>query len=235
MSETILIEPQHEHAGKLGRSIITLDERSLQYPARGVLFQEDLPPKTKTWRRPTAWDQALTSQCVIYTGKGQINTEPFRTAENYAKRKTFNYDYMYRLAQTIDEWPGEAPVYEGTSVLAGQKALKIEGFIQEYRWCFGLSDVLKTLSYYGAVGIGVTWYNSMFYPVNEYGLLNVDVNSGIAGGHAVELHGLNISGKYVIGTNSWGTGWGNNGRFRIKWTDLDMLLKDYGEAYTIVS
>lgn len=230
MPETHVIPADPQHAGRLGRSLVTYDQQSQLFPARS-LVPRGLPLVTKTWGRPSAYDQGQTSQCVIYTGKGQINTSPFRTPWNYLKRRTYNCDKMYRIAQSMDEWPGSS--YDGTSVLAGQKAMKSEGFIKEYRWCFGLDDVLQVLSHYGGVGIGITWYNSMF-TTRPYGMLNVDTTSGIAGGHAVELHGINIGYKYVIGTNSWGTDWGYNGRFRIKWADLDKLLKDWGEAYAIV-
>lgn len=232
MAETAIILPTEEHAGRLGRTLITLDGASLQYPARGSVFSVDDPVVTKTWRRAAAYDQGFSSQCVIYTGKGELNSEPFRTPENLVKRRTYDYEYMYHLAQTIDEWPGES--YDGTSVLAGHKALLQEGFITEYRWCFGLSDVLKTLANHGCVGIGITWYESMFDPIDAYGMLNVDTNSGVAGGHAVELIGVNVRGKYVTGMNSWGPSWGNNGRFRMTWTALDTLLKDWGEAVTVV-
>jgi hypothetical protein len=30
--------------------------------------------------------------------------------------------------------------------------------------------------------------------------------------------------------NSWGSGWGQNGRFKIKRADFDSLLQDSGEA-----
>ena len=41
--------------------------------------------------------------------------------------------------------------------------------------------------------------------------------------------------ELVIAENSWGIGWGLNGRFSFSWTDLDRLLQEQGEAATIVS
>lgn len=48
------------------------------------------------------------------------------------------------------------------------------------------------------------------------------------------LVGIDISGKYVIGCQSWGLGWGINGRFRLPWEDLGMLLENQGDAVTIL-
>jgi C1A family cysteine protease len=55
------------------------------------------------------------------------------------------------------------------------------------------------------------------------------------GGHEVELHGVDISSKYVIGTNSWGADWGVKGRFKLSWENLDRLLQEDGDAVTVVS
>lgn len=42
------------------------------------------------------------------------------------------------------------------------------------------------------------------------------------GGHAVVICGYNDSGKYWIVKNSWGTGWGESGYFRIAYGDCNM-------------
>jgi hypothetical protein len=53
------------------------------------------------------------------------------------------------------------------------------------------------------------------------------------GGHEVELIGINVPGKYVVGMNSWGTSWGVNGRFKLSWDDLGVLLADGGDSVVI--
>lgn len=45
------------------------------------------------------------------------------------------------------------------------------------------------------------------------------VSGAQAGGHCVSLIGYNDSQKYWIGKNSWGTGWGESGFFRIAYGD----------------
>lgn len=218
--------PEHP---RLGRKVAVLDPRSRAYAAIGTVADET-PLRTKTWRRYIrAYDQGYTSQCTAYAGKGLVNTQPLTTILSSFRRMFLSTDMIYDYSQTIDEWPGED--YDGTSVLAAAKAFQHFEYIRGYRWCFGISDVLHTLSSYGPVGIGVTWYDSMFEP-DERGNLTVDTRSGIAGGHAVQIQGINVSNETVTITNSWGTGWGDRGRCYMKWDDLDTLLRDWGEAVT---
>lgn len=222
--------PEHP---KLGRKLAVLDPSSLQYAAVGVLVGTEQAPRTKTWRRyPPAYDQGQTSECTCYSGKGLLNTAPLRASIPAEDRLRLDTTKVYNLAQRIDIWPGED--YDGTSVLAATKALKQFGLINGYRWCFGLDDVLRTVSWYGPVQIGVSWYNSMFQ-TNAAGFINVDESSGLVGGHAVQIIGINVEKKYVIIVNSWGTGWGVNGRCYMTWDDLGKLLPDWGEALTYIT
>lgn len=226
MSETLYTKNDD---GRLGRSVIRFDDRSLAYPARGVLFREGAEIVTQNWRRVPAWDQGLSSECVAYSVRGICWTSPFRAAIPYKERRAISFRDVYESAQRIDEWPGEN--YDGTSVLAGMKVGKERGWFSEYRWCFGVDDVLRTLSHHGPVAIGVTWYDSMF-EWGKLGMLYVNTRSRVSGGHAVELTGLNAKQGYVRGTNSWGKSWGHHGAFRMRFEDLDFLLRDYGEAVT---
>lgn len=164
---------------RLGRSLIWHDERSKEFPTRGVLFDPDVPVVSRVWERPGPWDQGSTSQCVAYSTKGVCNTEPVRAGLAVEVREAIDPKAVYDLAQTLDPWPGTA--YNGTSTLAGFKAAHQMGLIPGYRWCFGLDDVIKTLAQYGPVAIGVTWWQSMFSP-GFLGMLVVDKAAGNAGG-----------------------------------------------------
>lgn len=229
-------EPRVEWLGagpvnpRLGRSLVWLDEKSREYPARGVLFDPDAEVRSRYWDRPQAYNQLRTSQCVAFSTKGICNTDPMRAGKDPAALAAIDPKRIYDLAQTIDPWPGTA--YNGTSTLAGMKAAHQLGLIPGYRWCFGLDDVVKTLSHHGPVAVGVTWWQSMFQPGYQ-GMLVVDKAGGNSGGHCVELHGVDVEAQAVVGTNSWGTGWGHGGGFRMRFEDLDMLLRENGEAVTV--
>ena len=214
--------------------LVQFDERSRLFPMSAALTSTSLI--NRRWRRPSAYNQGTTSACVGYSTFGLVNSQPNRSFVPYGVRNAYSPMDIYRGAQEIDPWPGAEPEYYGTSVLAGMKFAASKGMISTYRWCFGIDDVLRTLSHYGPVVIGIEWYGSMNvqpnYDPERYNAvaLTVDTNSGLVGGHAVELHGILTGKRLVIGTNSWGSLWGDEGRFYLNWDDLDMLLQRDGEA-----
>lgn len=219
----------------MGRKV-SFDERSKDYPIRQLLGETTL--RNKVWRRPIALDQGITSECVGYSLWGAYNTQPQTRSYPFAQRTMYTPTDIYHGAQLLDEWAGEN--YDGSSVLGGVKWMHQMGLIREYRWCFTLDEVLQTLAYVGPVVVGTNWLSDMFngpdpdpgrLAAPEYAL---SCTGAAAGGHAYELHGVDIDGELVIGTNSWSSSWGDEGRMYIKWEDLDTLLQDQGEALVIV-
>lgn len=212
----------------MGRSLIHHDDRSKQFRAVDLLRSTE-QPRDRTWRRGLPYDQGWTSTCVAQTGKGMLNTLPLSSGVKYYTRSRYSIDEFYEGAQKNDEWPGEA--YDGTSGLGLCRHLTAMGLIGQYRWCFGLDDVIRTLSHIGPVGLGVWWYSGMF---------RTDSNGFISptgmreGGHEVELIGNDVSEKAVIGMNSWGLDWGERGRFKLSYDDLERLLHEQGDAFVIL-
>jgi hypothetical protein len=213
----------------LGRHV-SHDEASKQFPARALLPAAATQPRNRTWRRGRAYNQGSLPHCVAYTGKGILNTTNLSRHVPWYRRSRYNTTDFYNGAQAHDEWPGTN--YDGTSGLGLCKHLTAVGLIKEYRWCFGLNDVLLTLSHLGPIGIGVNWYESMFRADMDHYVLNIAGN--VAGGHEVELTGIHVDDRTVTITNSWGTGWGVNGRARLRWNDLDRLLAEHGDALIIL-
>ncbi len=196
------------------------DERSRSFPIRELI--DTTVPKRRYWRLLERLDQGREGACVGFGWAHELNALPFRVkADNEDARS------IYKMAQRVDEWPGEQ--YEGTSVLAGAKVVQERGHIGEYRWAFGIDDVLATLSHHGPVVIGVNWYRGMYNTGTE-GFI---VPSGdIMGGHCVALRGVaKKRGRwYVVGRNSWGEGWGVRGDFALWASDLERLLGESGDA-----
>lgn len=200
-----------------------VDLRSLNYP---VLTPRNYKPRSYTWSNGgVVLDQGAEGACVGFGWAHELAARPSVVKAVDA----FKALEIYREAQKIDEWAGEA--YEGTSVLAGAKIAQSKGYITEYRWCLTIEDLVVALGYHGPVVIGVDWYNGMFN-VNAEGFLKP--TGGIAGGHCVMLNMISLKklpdgnidylSSYVGGVNSWGGDWGVNGRFKIALIDMMMLF-----------
>jgi len=221
----------------LGR-IKRFDERSRSFPVTAALPKEAVALRDKTWRRPKALDQGETPQCVGYSLWGALNSQPLTSTYPYSVRRAFTPTEIYQGAQKNDYWAGED--YDGSSVLGGAKYLRAAGVVREYRWAFGVEDVLQALSWIGPVVVGTNWYQNMFYGPNpETGYFpeakySLDVAGPLAGGHAYELHGLRVKQEVVIATNSWSAGWGDNGRCYLTFEDLGRLLTAQGEAVVLL-
>lgn len=213
----------------MGRGLVDHDDRNWDWPTRGVLHAADAPLVEKNWRRGYAYDQGQTSQCVAYTGKGMLNTSPTSSILSYSRRSRFVPEVFYKGAQEFDEWPGSD--YEGTSARGLLNYLRSVDIITEFRWCFGVDDVLRTVSHHGPVGCGTWWSNDMFSP-DSRGV--VQFTGAWVGGHEWEIIGIHPSIKEVECMNSWGVGWGDRGRFRLSFDTLDQLLQAEGDAFALV-
>lgn len=217
----------------MGRSLVNHDDRSRLYPARAMLPRGVDEIRRKTWGRYGVYDQGATPHCVAFAGKGVFNSATMRGRVPYRRRANFDTGEWYAGAQANDEWPGES--YDGTSALGLCRYLAGRGALSEYRWCFGLHDVLLTLSYVGPVMLGVWWYESMFDPDGDG---YIEPAGPQVGGHEVELVGVTPPTRnregFVTLVNSWGRGWGVGGRAKLTWSDLEFLLAQDGDAVVLV-
>lgn len=94
--------------------------------------------------------------------------------------------------------------------------------VKSYARCKTNEDVKHALFNYGPVLAGIKWYNK--YSLND-GVITFDTTSKY-GYHAIVIYGFDERGWLV--QNSWGTKWGNKGRF--------ILPYEYGfsEAWSFV-
>jgi len=205
------------------------DERSRQYPIR-TLPGEGLPLRSFGWRCPTWLDQGQEGACVGFSWSHELAAFPV-AVDNVDDGFAHG---VYKEAQTLDEWPGED--YEGTSVLGGAKAVSGRGYMDEYRWAFGVEDALRAIGYHGLVVIGIPWYESMFRP-RPSGLVEVEPGGG--GGHAILVRGVSLKARLkgeqgsmpvVRLRNSWGRSWGVDGDCYVRVEDFERLLNDHGEC-----
>lgn len=205
--------------------LVSFDERSKNFPIRTLVA--DKKPRSYTWRLNTRLDQGSDGACVGFSWSHEMAARPveIQGITNSTALST------YYQAQQLDEWPGGSypgadPFYEGSSVLAGAKAVQAQGHMTEYRWAFNLNDVILALGYQGPGVLGLNWTEDMFNPDKD-GF--VKPTGAVAGGHAILVRAVNIKKKYVTLANSWGTSWGKGGDCYVTFDDLEKILADDGE------
>lgn len=214
---------------RLGR-LPQFDERSRAYPVRAALAPaQQAAPRGYTWRCTTTLDQGSEGSCVGHAWAHELLARP---AEATGVDHPYARERLYWAAQQLDEWeggayPGATPQYEGTSVLAGAKVVSGLGAMAEYRWAFGLSDLVLAVGYKGPAVLGVNWYEGMFRPD---GAGYVWPSGAVAGGHAILCRGVSVSRRTFTLRNSWGPGWGNGGDCLVTWDTMERLLGEGGEA-----
>src|SRR3954470_6930598 len=154
------------------------DERSRGFAIRDRIGEVERRPRA--WRLLERLDQGREGACVGFGWAHELAALPVAVKQTELLARG-----IYHRARMLDEWPGED--YEGTSVLAGAKAVREQGHMDEFRWAFGAADVLDALSAHGPVVIGVNWHE---------GMLDTDEDGGIrptgeiVGGHCVCLRGV---------------------------------------------
>ncbi len=194
------------------------DPRDARFPMRAALPAR-VAIVSKFYQIGPILDQGNTPQCVGYSGKQFLQSDPVQTMDGPSAEQ------LYHEAQQNDEWPGED--YDGTSVRGLAKALTNEGRLLSYVWGASAADVRDFLITQGTVIMGTDWLARMMTP-DKTGLLKV--SGSVVGGHAYLLTGFDASRNCFQMTNSWGEGWGLKGQAYIRFADLDKLIAAQGEA-----
>ncbi len=222
-----------EGAGRLGRHI-HFDARSKKFPAVDGRRRKSTPVSVSHLRKVAAFNQGNTGSCTGNAGVGCAATEPL--AKKGGKYNEKAARTLYSLATTLDDIQGSFPPNDtGSTVLASMKAGVQEGLWTQYRWCFGIQDVLLALQS-GPVSYGINWYTSFDQP-DAHGIVRLTKTAKIRGGHSFEGAGAHLDTSLgAPGSdlaecwNSWGA-WGPlAGKFYIPLADLDRLLQEQGEA-----
>lgn len=229
-----------DYSNRIVDRLPEFDERSRLFAAIGP--DDSRPFKSAGWTCDVYNDQGREGACVGFAWTHELAARPY-----VVRRDAAFALQIYNRAKQLDPWPGED--YDGTSVLAGVKAVMEQkntrgyAYIREYRWAFGIQDVLRVVGWMGPVVLGINWHYDMYYPgPNGY----IQPTGDIVGGHAILANGikavakdptkditwdnLDIDKSRLRLHNSWGTGYGIGGDAFITVRNLDKLLQDDGEA-----
>lgn len=211
-----------------GRHVLH-DARSLEYDAATLVEHVTTKRTTYHWRQAEIWDQGQVGACTAFAALGLMMTEPFyRPTHHFIGRDALQF---YGAETTLDDAqiPGHYPPDDtGSTGLWSMKLLKIQGLITGYRHAFSV-DTVKKLLQVTPVSFGFPWYNSMFDPDSK-GHLIVDLTSGLAGGHQLVGSAVDFEAGGVELTNSWGAGWGRQGKAFLAFADLAILLGQHGDC-----
>lgn len=204
---------------RLGR-VASFDDRSRDYPIRALL-QRAAVPRSYTWRLGVHLDQGPTPACTGFSTAHELAAKPV-VVDHVDQVLAMA---LYNRARQLDEWPGED--YDGSSVLGAVKAAAEGGYYDEYRWAFGIDDLVMAVGHHGPAILGVNWYTGQM-ETDDDGY--VHVAGQVEGGHAICVTGVNVRRERFWLSQSWGLGWGLGGGCWISFTDVDRLLREDGEA-----
>lgn len=185
-----------------------------------------VPADAPAWGDPVVLDQGDYGTCVGNGWAGWGDSSPIQDSYDEKDARAIYYE-----ATVIDGSPDnpDAPGggQQGTTVRAGAKAMQNRGRLTAYAFATTLAQVDEWINNHGPVVIGSNWYTGMFTP-DAQGF--VHLTGQVEGGHCyLMIDRLDAEGAYLF-RNSWGSGWGQNGNFKIKTADLARLIAEQGEA-----
>jgi hypothetical protein len=175
-------------------------------------------------------DQADVGSCTAEATCGALNTQPDTgKLKGEVKGHTFTQDDAYKLygLETRLEgepWPPNDPGGTGLYVC---KAAKQLGWITSYKHAFGFEHALAALVLRPNIW-GVNWYGGFDDPDPETGI--VRISGEIRGGHEIVAVEIRLNEQLVGFINSWGPGWGLDGRFFVGFGDCERLLAEQGDV-----
>lgn len=144
-------------------------------------------------------------------------------AMSIKNRRFYDWWWLYRQAQAIDEWPGDD--YDGTSTRAGCEILRtighkqvhdprhdhapdIDDGIESYVWATSVDQIRTSIALGQPVAMGIDWLESFDTPesVGRDWWIGRDDDGPdrVRGGHLICCYGADDDRQAVKLVNTWG-------------------------------
>lgn len=220
---------------RLGRHVVH-DSRSLRYRFHGAVKDPRKLASVRHEIKVPILDQLDVGSCTGHAGTANLGGPEFwRAAKAVLKAEAqADHEYavgLYSAATRLDPWTGEyLPDDTGSDGLSVAKALLARGLISGYQHATTLADALAALAEQ-PVMVGTSWRESMFDPDSDG---RVHIDGATLGGHEYCLDEIDVERRRVWIRQSWGPGWGIEGRAWLSWEDLGTLLADQGDCTVLV-
>lgn len=173
--------------------------------------------------------EQLSRLMAYYTARSYIDEIPFDNGA-YIKDAIRGLINIGSCPET--SWPYKpAKFATKPSAAAYAKAAlfrdKIKALGLVYEYMPDLGGMLAAINAGQPVTFGFTCFNSVFDLTATNDILPMPNATDVPiGGHAVCADGYNMRDRYINVINSWGTGWGTRGRFRMPFAWFESDLTD---------
>jgi hypothetical protein len=233
MSVVVTVERIPSRDARLKR-VIRRDPRNLRYLHKAKAAGAGATiVSVRHARSISVLDQGQLGSCTGNAAIGALATAPLVAAYNAvvaATPTTYTLNEpgavrVYSAAEVLDGGAGYPPEDEGSSGQSVAEVLRRARLISGYTHCLTLQDTLSALQA-GPLLFGTNWYDGMFTPATDG---RVRPTGSVAGGHEVELFGVDVAQQQLWFYNSWGASWGLNGTFYLTYADFSRLLAEQGD------
>jgi hypothetical protein len=213
--------PEHHVEGRrLGRHVVH-DPRSRDYVAK----QASQVVSVKHQAHGLPLNQGQIGSCTANALCGALDSDPDFTGGTPLTED--NAVAVYELETKLEGQP-YPPNDPGGSGLMVCKAAKQMGLISSYSHAFGIDQALQALVLRPVI-TGINWYSSFDTP-DANGLVQIAADATVRGGHEIVADEIDADNKLVWFWNSWGDGWGVQGRFCMSFDTWDQLLQERGDV-----
>jgi hypothetical protein len=214
--------PEQEVAGKrLGRHV--------EHDPRSFNFAAPTAPQVISVRHQATGlplDQGHIGSCTANALCGALDSSP--DFSGGTPRNENDAVQLYELETRLEGQP-YPPNDPGGSGLMVCKAAKQMGWISAYHHAFGIQKALLSLVLRPVIS-GISWYTSFDNPDPATGLVDIAPGATVRGGHEIVADEIDAPNRLVWFWNSWGTQFGQGGRFCMSFDTWSQLLQQQGDV-----